>query len=59
MTDERTRNLPVIENGVLRGIISIGDLVSHRLPELEAENRHLRSYIAGAERSLGADSIHA
>lgn len=30
MTDERTRHLPVVENGALQGIISIGDLVNHR-----------------------------
>ena len=37
MTLKKIRHLPVIENGQLRGIVSIGDLVKHRLSEKELE----------------------
>ena len=37
MTMRRIRHLPVIENGELRGIVSIGDLIKHRLDEKELE----------------------
>jgi CBS domain-containing protein len=37
MTVGRIRHLPVIDDGVLRGIVSIGDLVKHRLDEKELE----------------------
>ncbi len=44
MTDRRIRHLPVIQDGVLAGIISIGDAVKNRLQELESETEHLREY---------------
>ena len=47
MTEGRFRHLPVIEDGRLAGIISIGDVVKHRLQELEAEAHMLHDYIAG------------
>jgi len=37
MTMRRIRHLPVMENGELRGIVSIGDLIKHRLDEKELE----------------------
>ena len=37
MTRAKIRHLPVIENGQLKGIVSIGDLVKHRLDEKELE----------------------
>ncbi len=46
MTDRRIRHLPVIQDGVLAGIISIGDAVKNRLQELESETEHLREYIS-------------
>jgi CBS domain-containing protein len=48
MTEGRFRHLPVIEGGKLAGIISIGDVVKHRLQELENEAHLLHDYIAGA-----------
>jgi CBS domain-containing protein len=48
MTDGRFRHLPVLEDGALAGIISIGDVVKHRLKELEDETHMLQDYIHGA-----------
>jgi CBS domain-containing protein len=42
MTRERTRYLPVVERGLLCGIISIGDVVRARVSEVELETRVLR-----------------
>jgi CBS domain-containing protein len=46
MTAGRFRHLPVVDDGKLTGIISIGDVVKSRLEELEAEASQLREYIA-------------
>jgi CBS domain-containing protein len=45
MTDERVRHVPVVEDDVLIGIVSIGDVVKARLDELEEERRQLVDYI--------------
>ncbi len=45
MTELRARHLPVVEEGRIVGIVSIGDLVKHRLGELEEENSTLHHYI--------------
>ena len=45
MTVERVRHVPVVEDGVLVGIVSIGDVVKARLDELEEERRRLVDYI--------------
>ncbi len=47
MTERRCRHLPVLCGGVLAGVVSIGDLVKHRLGELEKEAGFLREMIAG------------
>lgn len=48
MTDGRFRHLPVVDQGRLAGIVSIGDVVKHRLAEMEEEQQALREYIATA-----------
>lgn len=45
MTDHRVRHVPVVEDDVLIGIVSIGDVVKARLDELENERRQLVDYI--------------
>lgn len=47
MTDRRIRHLPVVSNGKLAGIVSIGDVVKLRLGEIEQEADAMRAYIAG------------
>jgi CBS domain-containing protein len=47
MTKRRIRHLPVIDGGALVGLVSIGDLVKHRIDRIEAEADAMRSYIAG------------
>ena len=48
MTEGKFRHVPVVERGRLGGIVSIGDVVKHRLAEVEAEQRAMRDYIASA-----------
>jgi CBS domain-containing protein len=48
MTQRRMRHLPVVEGGQIRGIVSIGDLVKHRIERIEAEAEALRTYIQSA-----------
>lgn len=48
MTDRRIRHVPVVVDGRLGGIISIGDVVKSRIGELEFEREQLSSYIAGS-----------
>ncbi len=48
MTMGRFRHMPVVENGKLVGVISIGDVVKLRLEEMERESEHLKNYIATA-----------
>ena len=46
MTEHRIRHLPVMRDGRLAGIVSIGDLVKYRLDELEGDRDAMRDYIA-------------
>lgn len=46
MTNRRIRHLPVVQNGVLQGIVSIGDVVKQRLSEAQFELEQLRKYIS-------------
>jgi len=48
MTERRIRHLPVVDNGALVGVISIGDVVKHRIAEIEREAEALRTYITAA-----------
>lgn len=48
MTDRRTRHLPVVEDGRLVGLVSIGDLTLWITRHLEAEVHDLESFITGA-----------
>lgn len=47
MTKNRIRHLPIIRDGKLAGMVSIGDVVNVQLHETRYENRHLKDYIAG------------
>jgi len=48
MTRRRIRHLPVVESEQLVGIVSIGDLVAHRLSRIEQEAEAMRAYIQSA-----------
>jgi CBS domain-containing protein len=48
MTTQRFRHLPVVEGGRLTGLVSIGDVVKHRIEAIEDEQKALRDYIATA-----------
>lgn len=48
MTKRRIRHLPVVESDSLVGIVSIGDLVAHRLARIEQEAEAMRAYIQSA-----------
>ncbi len=45
MTTKRVRHIPVMEDGRLTGIVSIGDVVKTRMEELEATQEQLQAYI--------------
>ncbi|OFJ51950.1 CBS domain-containing protein [Mycolicibacterium grossiae] len=46
MTTHRVRHVPVVDDGALAGIVSIGDVVKTRMSELEQQQEHLENYIA-------------
>jgi CBS domain-containing protein len=48
MTLERRRHLPVLREGRLAGLVSIGDIVKYRIRVIEEEHRSMREYIAQA-----------
>lgn len=48
MTSGRFRHVPIVEDGRIAGIVSIGDVVKHRVAEIEAESQAMRDYIAMA-----------
>lgn len=48
MTHGRFRHVPVVHNGRLEGLVSIGDMVKYRIAEIENERKALQEYIATA-----------
>ena len=48
MTHGKFRHVPILDGAQLAGIVSIGDVVKHRLAEIEAERQALQEYIATA-----------
>lgn len=48
MTRRRVRHLPVVKDKAMVGIISIGDLVKHRIERIESEAQAMRNYIQSA-----------
>ncbi|MCP3691460.1 MAG: CBS domain-containing protein [Planctomycetaceae bacterium] len=47
LTERRIRHLPILEDGKLAGMISIGDVVKAQYAKLSIENHYLKSYIQG------------
>lgn len=47
MTEERIRHLPVVDDGAIVGVVSIGDLVNWIITEQRQTIRHLEAYITG------------
>jgi CBS domain-containing protein len=47
MTERRFRHVPVVVDGSLAGIVSIGDVVKHRIDALQVERDQLTAYITG------------
>lgn len=45
MTERRIRHVPVLQDGEMAGIVSIGDIVKARLDQLERERDHLVNYV--------------
>lgn len=48
MTDNRFRHIPVVEDGRLAGLVSIGDVVKRRIAAVEAEHQAMKDYITMA-----------
>ena len=48
MTQGKFRHVPVVDQGRLTGIISIGDVVKHRLQQMESDSAAMRDYILTA-----------
>jgi CBS domain-containing protein len=46
MTERRIRHVPTLVDGRLEGIVSIGDVVKHRMAEVQAERDQLTDYIS-------------
>lgn len=46
MTEHRVRHVPVVADGALAGVLSIGDAVKHRMEQLEFERDQLSSYVS-------------
>jgi CBS domain-containing protein len=49
MTEHRIRHVPVVDDGILIGLVSIGDAVKVRMRELEYERDRLNDYVSGTQ----------
>lgn len=47
MTENRIRHIPILDDGNLVGLVSIGDVVKAQMTEKKIENRYLKDYIEG------------
>lgn len=47
MTENKIRHIPILEDGNVKGMISIGDLVKSQMQDAHYENRYLKDYIMG------------
>jgi CBS domain-containing protein len=47
MTENRVRHIPIVENGKLQGVVSIGDVVNAQLKVRDVENQYLKEYMEG------------
>lgn len=47
MTEHRTRHMPVLREGQMVAIVSIGDIVKSRIDQLQSEREHLENYLRG------------
>ncbi len=47
MTENRVRHIPILDDGALVGLVSIGDVVKAQMKEKHVENRYLKDYIEG------------
>ena len=45
MTKNKIRHIPIVENKLLMGIVSIGDVVKRLLEKFNLENQHLKSWL--------------
>lgn len=59
MTNRRVRHLPIVEDGALRGMISIGDIVKAQHDHLSMENAYLKNYIHDGASAPGIADVAA
>jgi CBS domain-containing protein len=48
MTFRRCRHLPILVDGKLAGVVAVGDVINHRLEQIEHKYQAMREYIATA-----------
>lgn len=59
MTYSRNRHVPVLENGKLTGLVSIGDIVKLRAENAEQEARELQDYVTGSDHAAARSPTNA
>lgn len=50
MTKNRIRHVPIVEDDIIIGLVSVGDIVKAQLDSVEVENRYLKTYITGRDQ---------